>query len=541
MKVDHIGKRRPAEPWGNSACGKSTPKTRESLPGLVFLVREVADGPTFGGNRRCANELLALACIIGDIRAALKVSQPPSLVNAARAADFPKRPRVRTEASVPATRKESMARHNYVAKVDPSKRTPTGLIGNVDPAEDGNPALAEWADAALAQPDMEVMRSYRLNRLRAELRKGDYAGCILFDPLNIRYATDATNMQVWCTHNAVRYAFVATEGPVVLFEFLRCEHLSSHLPLINERRPATCWFYFENGPREEELVHKWAEELAELTKSCSGGNNRVAVDKCEMPGIQALGKRGVTAVPSTSFIENARYVKHAEEIKAMRRSINTTEVAMAEMWRQLKPGMTENQLWSILHQINAARGGEWIETRLLSSGPRTNPWMRESSDRIIQRGDMISFDTDLIGPYGYCTDISRSWVAPGRVPSNEQKEIHAIGREMIAHNIELVKPGTTFREVADKTYQLGEEFIPNRYTVIAHGVGLADEYPAIRYAEDWAKCGYDGVIAANTVLSFEVYVGRVGGLEGVKLENQVLITETGTEVLDKFSMELIPE
>lgn len=434
-----------------------------------------------------------------------------------------------------------MARHDYETKVDPSKRAPSGLIGNVDPSEDGNPALIEWADANLAQPDMNIMRSYRLERVRAELRKRDYAGCILFDPLNIRYATDATNMQVWCMHDAVRYAFVATEGPVVLFDFARCEHLTDHLDLITERRPATSWFYFENGSRVDELVQKWADELSDLIKSCSGGNNRIAVDKCEMPGILALAERGVTAIPGTDFIENARYIKHAEEIKAMRRSVNTTEVAMAEMWRHLKPGITENQLWSILHQVNVSRGGEWIETRLLSSGARTNPWMAESSDRIIQAGDMVSFDTDLIGPYGYCTDISRGWVTPGKAPTNEQKDIHAIGCEMIAHNINLVRPGMTFRELADKTYQLGEEFIPNRYAVIAHGVGLADEYPAIRYAEDWEKYGYDGVIEANTVLSFEAYVGRVGGHEGIKLENQVLITETGREILDKFPMDLIPE
>jgi Xaa-Pro dipeptidase len=418
-----------------------------------------------------------------------------------------------------------MTRQDYEAKIDPSKRTSTGLIGNVAPEEDGNPALAEWDQASLAQPDMNVMRSYRLERVRAELRKGDFAGCILFDPLNIRYATDATNMQVWCMHDAVRYAFVATEGPVVLFDFARCEHLTDHLDLITERRPATSWFYFENGPRVDELVQKWADELADLIKSCSGGNNRIAVDKCEMPGI----------------IEHARYIKHTEEIKAMRRSVNTTEVAMAEMWRQLKLGITENQLWSILHQVNIARGGEWIETRLLSSGPRTNPWMAECSDRIIQAGDIVSFDTDLIGPYGYCTDISRGWVTPGKAPTNEQRDLHATAREMISYNIDLVKPGMTFRELADRAYQLSDEFIPNRYAVIAHGVGLADEYPAIRYAEDWDKYGYDGVIEANTVLSFESYAGRVGGHEGIKLENQVLITETGKEVLDTFSMDLIPE
>jgi Xaa-Pro dipeptidase len=435
-----------------------------------------------------------------------------------------------------------MTREDYEAKIDPIKRAPTGLIGNINPNEDGNPALHEWDQANLMQPDMEVVRRYRLDGVRAELKARGYAGCILFDPINIRYAMDATNMQVWCLHNAVRYAYVATEGPVVLFDFANCQHLTDHLHLITERRNATSWFYFENGPREKELVHNWATELAHLVRSHAGsGNHRIAVDKCEQDGIEALAQLGITTIPSCDFMEHARYIKHPEEMKAVRRSINTTEIAMTEMWRQLKPGITENQLWSILHQINIARGGEWIGTRALSSGPRTNPWFAECSDRVIEAGDIISFDTDLIGPYGYCTDISRAWVTPGKVPTNEQIDLHAIAKKMLAYNVDMIKPGMTFREVADKSYRLGDEFMPTRYAAIAHGCGLADEYPAIRYPEDWEKYGYDGVVEPNTVLCFETYIGRSGGREGVKMENQVLITETGSEVLDKFSMELIPE
>ena len=73
----------------------------------------------------------------------------------------------------------------------------------------------------------------------------------------------------------------------------------------------------------------------------------------------------------------------------------------------LEPGITENKLWSILHQTNIEMGGEWIETRLLTSGQRTNPWFQECSNRVIQKGDLVSFDTDLIGPNGYCSDTRR--------------------------------------------------------------------------------------------------------------------------------------
>ena len=82
---------------------------------------------------------------------------------------------------------------------------------------------------------------------------------------------------------------------------------------------------------------------------------------------------------------------------------------MAEMQAALRPGISENELWAELHRGNIARGGEWIETRLLSSGPRTNPWFQECSSRTIEAGDLVAFDTDLIGPYGFCADLSRTW------------------------------------------------------------------------------------------------------------------------------------
>ena len=93
----------------------------------------------------------------------------------------------------------------------------------------GELAEREWAALGLDAPDMAAARRYRLTRIRAELAKRDLAGIVVYDPLNVRYATDSTDMQLWCTHNAVRYAFVATEGPVILWDFHNCEHLSWHL------------------------------------------------------------------------------------------------------------------------------------------------------------------------------------------------------------------------------------------------------------------------------------------------------------------------
>ena len=433
-----------------------------------------------------------------------------------------------------------MSKARHTAKIGP-KQAASDYTNAVSLGAIGNPAHVEWARAGLAEPDLDVIRSYRLERIRAELRMRDMAGAVLTDPLNVRYATDSTNMQVWCMHNEVRYAFVATEGPVVLFDFHSCGHLSEHLPLIDERRGATSWFYFESGYREFELAAKWAQEIAELVRRHGGGNRRLAVDKVDPAGFAALESEGLEVVAGQAFTEEARKVKHAEELKAMRRSIHTTEVAMAEMWRNLRPGLTENQLWSIMHQVNIARGGEWIETRLLASGPRTNPWFHECSDRIIEAGDIVAFDTDLVGPYGYCADISRTWVAPGRQPSNEQVTMHAVGLEHINTNMTLVKAGKSFFEVGERAHLLPGEYRANRYSVFLHGVGLCDEFPAVRYPEDVEKVGYDGVFEAGMCVCFEAYIGGEGGREGIKLERQAVVTETGVELLDTFPMDLIPE
>jgi hypothetical protein len=92
--------------------------------------------------------------------------------------------------------------------------------------------------ARLSPPDQEALRDYRLGRVRAQLKAHDYAGIILADPLNTRYATDSINMQLWCAHNAVRYVFIATEGPVIVFEFHGSQYLSNGLRLVDETRPA---------------------------------------------------------------------------------------------------------------------------------------------------------------------------------------------------------------------------------------------------------------------------------------------------------------
>ena len=384
--------------------------------------------------------------------------------------------------------------------------------------------------------DLDEVRRYRLARIRWALAERDLAGIVLYDQINTRYATDSTNMQIWSTHNEVRYVYVPTEGPVRLFEMGGKELLSRGLPTVDEVRPSIPFLAFFAGARQPEKARTWAADLDSVIRENSGGNRRIAIDRIAPQGVIEMQRMGYEIVDGFEVMEHARAVKSEGEIALMRRSVDVCERAIAQMREAMRPGMTENALWAVLHHANVAQGGEWIETRLLASGPRTNPWFRESSMRVIEPGDIVAFDTDLVGPYGYCCDVSRTWVCDGR-PNDEQRRIYAEAHAHIEHDRHLLKPGVTFRELTERLRPLGDEFVDRRYGVAMHGVGLCDEYPAIRYPQDWEAAGYDGMLEAGMVLCVEALAAPAGGREAVKLEEQVLITADGYEQLSTYPME----
>jgi len=347
---------------------------------------------------------------------------------------------------------------------------------------------------------------------------------------------DATNMQIWCSHYETRCVFVALDGPVVLFDFSNYPHLAEGIPTIDEYRVLPAFYFFGAGNRGQEFVKDFAVQIADLMKNHGGGNRRLAVDSLSHTGCDALRSKGLTLVEGEQITETARAVKSKEELILMQASMDVCEAGIRSMHEALEPGISENALWAKLHETNIRLGGEWIETRLLSSGPRTNPWFRECSMRPLEKGDMVSFDTDLIGPYGYCSDISRAWVC-GDKPTEEQHRLYANAFEQIEHNISVLKAGMSFREVSEKCWPIPDEFLSHRYSTLIHGVGLADEYPNIKHWNDFEAKGYDGLIEPGMVLCVESFIGTDEGREGVKLEEQVVVTETGVERQSSYPFE----
>ncbi len=385
--------------------------------------------------------------------------------------------------------------------------------------------------------DVERLRAYRLDRVLQQLANAGVGAALLFDPINIRYATGARNMTLWKTHSWGRYAFLPAGGGAIIFDSPGSLHQNAALETVAESRPATGLGYIYGGEGLVDRTRRWAAEIAALVATHCGTDRRIALDRIDPQGAAALAQHRIEMVDASRIMERARVIKSDDEIACMKVAIAACEAGMAAMREALAPGMTENELWALLHHANIARGGEWLETRCLASGPRTNPWLQECSDRKIQAGELVAFDTDLIGPWGYMADISRTYRCGGAPSSDQQRRLYALSYEQLHHDTALLAPGLSFSEFAQRAWPIPEEFVANRYGCIAHGVGMCDEYPTIGYPTGPGLGNAEGVFEPGMTICVESYIGTEHGSEGVKLEQQLLITETGTELLSTFPFE----
>ncbi|MCC3303441.1 dimethylsulfonioproprionate lyase DddP [Sneathiella sp. HT1-7] len=400
-------------------------------------------------------------------------------------------------------------------------------------------AFDEWAAAGLDVPDLSVMRAQRLDRLVAALQARDYGGILMYDPLNIRFASDTTNMQLWAAHNPFRACLVLADGYMVVWDFGDNDLLTAFNPLVRETRSGASFFYFTSGDKSVENAERFAAQIDGLMREHAGSNRRLAVDKIQIHGLRALERIGLRIFDGEEVTEKTRAIKQPEEIKALRCAVHATEVSMCEMQRIARPGLTENDVWAVLHAENIKRGGEWIETRILASGPRTNPWFQECGPRVIGNNELLAFDTDLVGCFGMCADISRTWFIGDGTPTAEQKKLYQYAYDHIQQNMKLLAPGVPFKEIVFGGHLLSEEFVNSRYSVKMHGVGLCDEWPHIAYPEDYHEGAFEYELVPGMAICVEAYIGAEGGEEGVKLEEQVVITEEGYENMTHYPFEEI--
>ena len=430
-----------------------------------------------------------------------------------------------------------------IRKIDPARGAylADGSPNDQDRVEIGPTALAfaEWAAAGLTLPDLPAMRAWRHRRLVEGVVARGWGGVLLFDPLNIRYATDSTNMQLWNTHNPFRALLVCADGYMVIWDYKNAMFLSKFNPLVREQRSGADLFYFDRGDAIQQAADDFSAQVRDLLRAHGGGIMELGVDKPMIHGLRALEARGLTVHPGEELTEKARAIKGPDEILAMRCASHACEAAchaMEDFARARVPlGETsEDDIWAVLHAENIRRGGEWIETRLLSSGPRTNPWFQECGPRIVQNNEIVAFDTDLIGSYGICIDISRTWWIGDARPRPDMIEAMKWGIEHIRSNMEMLRPGVTIPELTAGCHVLPEKFQRLKYGCLMHGVGLCDEWPLVAYPDQAVPGAFDYALEPGMTLCVEALISPEGGDFSIKLEDQVLITEDGYENLTRY-------
>ena len=360
---------------------------------------------------------------------------------------------------------------------------------------------------------------------------------LVVDPVNLRYATGTRNMQVWTMHNIVRYALVFAHGPTVLFELPTGRHLSAGLESVSDIRPSIPFDYMLVADNAESMAKRWAAQIRETLREHECGTDILAVDRADTLMIRALETQGTRVVDGKAVLEHARAIKSAEgnhgipgfacHLRAERPFTARIRRPRNQGVRSLRPPRRQS----------LARGGEYPETRLLTSGARTNPWFQEASDRVIEAGDLLSFDTDLIGPMGFYNDISRSWVIrrassdPGA--GNPARHLQGTARPQhrsaapphVVRGVRLEGIPPARRLPPEPLRRPGPRLRAGRRVSVR---------PLSRDADDGM---YDGRFEANMIVCVESYVGALDGPEGVKLEQPVLITDRGPEVLSELPLD----
>jgi Xaa-Pro aminopeptidase len=229
----------------------------------------------------------------------------------------------------------------------------------------------------------------------------------------------------------------------------------------------------------------------------------------------------------------ARAVKTPEEIALLLGNGAIVVEMLGNLERAIAPGVRERELLAILCETLLRRGGEHLATSTVCSGPNTNPWRAEATARPLEAGDLVYVDTDAVGVEGYFFCVSRAFLCGDRPATAAQRELYRVANDWIAAMKERIRPGLSGHELAARAPRLPAKYLPQRYEVMIHSIGLEEESPSVAYPDDPQPNG-DWVLEENMALVVELYVGEAGGREGVKLGDQVLLTASGLKDLAPY-------
>jgi Xaa-Pro aminopeptidase len=351
------------------------------------------------------------------------------------------------------------------------------------------------------------------------MRSLDVEACVLFNEPNVRYATGATAMPVYALSAFARCAVVPQDGTPILFEHPNSMHRSAER--TPDVRPMHAWEFFDDPAAE---AGAWADETIEALRELGVRGDVVAIDRVGTPAYLALGDRGISVRDSAPVTQEARRVKTTGELALFDLNAPLVSEMLRTVEGAIAPGVSEREILAEMARAMLRGGGEYLATNTVCSGPNTNPWRAEATDRRLELGDLVYVDTDTVGIEGCFFCVSRAFSVGKPTPS--QRATYAAAHEWVTATKELIRPGITCGELGMRTPAIPERFVDQRYECMVHGIGLEEENPSVCHPQD-AQSNPGTLLEPGTALVVECYMGKVGGDHGVKLGDQIIVTEDG--------------
>jgi len=381
--------------------------------------------------------------------------------------------------------------------------------------------------------NFDRMREHRTGRIQKYMNEFDVDCLLLFDTGNKRYST-STAVASPEVDNMGRYAIIPREGKPHIFGFgseVAAEKL--YCPWVAETTyPAhgtmygalpMAWKCYEGFLKDLDMVL----DKHQMDKK----KIRIGVDIVESQIILALLEKGYNITDGQGVMQYARAIKNEDEIMCLKHGAAIVDAAFHKIASTIAPGVKENDLQAVASYEMHRLGAQWVHNVQVTTGNRTHPHPHLSSDRLIQPGDMIFMDIVCMFN-GYHTCVYRCFCC-GK-PNQQQLDIHKRCLEYQMGGIEAVRPGVSTADVATVWPDYKQMGAKNEHEIFGlqygHGLGVGLwEFPIISRAY---SVDHPVEIEPGMCFALETYAGV--GYDGVRLEDEVVVTETGIEIITKF-------
>lgn len=388
--------------------------------------------------------------------------------------------------------------------------------------------------------DFRRLQSYRIARARAALKASDCGALLLFDVNNIRYVT-STKIGEWERDKFCRFALLAGDGEPILWDF---GSAAAHHRLYCDWMPAD---NFKAGmlgmrgtvPPAVGLMKHHAREIADLLKQAGVADMKVGLDVAEAAMFFELKEAGLDIVDGQQIMLDAREIKNIDEIVLLNQAAAMVDGVYHMIYEELKPGVRENDIVARANKMLYEMGSDDVEAINAISGERCNPHPHNFTDRLIRPGDQAFFDI-LQSYQGYRTCYYRTFNV-GRA-TTAQRDAYVKCRDWLDAAIALIKPGVSTDKVADvwpKAEEFGFESELAAFGLqFGHGLGLAlHERPIISRL---VSLDNPMEIKTGMVFALETYCPASDGYSAARIEEEVVVTDRGCEVISRFPAEELP-